>query len=46
MARSSLRHVGQQAEEARALDRLRQLALLLGDTAVIRLGTILPRSEM
>ena len=37
--------VGQEAEEAGALDGTRELALLLGDTAVIRLGTILPRSD-
>ena len=37
--------VRQQAEEAGALDRLGELALLLAETAVMRDGTILPRSD-
>ena len=40
-----LYHIRQQAQKARTLDRLRQLALFLRRTAVMRLGTILPRSE-
>jgi hypothetical protein len=40
-------YVRQQAEETSALDRLGEFALLLlADTAVMRDGTILPRSEM
>jgi hypothetical protein len=45
---SSLLHdIGQQRQEAGALDGLGQLTLLLlAETAVMREGTILPRSEM
>ncbi len=37
--------VRQQRQEACTFDGFRQLALLLGETAMLRLGTILPRSE-
>jgi hypothetical protein len=42
---SLLDDVGEQADVAGALDRLGQLALLLGAHRVMRLGTILPRSD-
>ena len=40
-----LHDVGEERQEAGALDGLGQFALLLGETAVMRDGTILPRSE-
>ena len=40
-----LDHVRQQPDEARALDGAASSRCFLADTAVMRLGTILPRSD-
>ena len=42
----SLHDIGKQRHEAGALDRVRQMRWFLFETAVMRDGTILPRSEM